>query len=54
MTPRKIGVTFFKKIQNTLARSLDWNKARLDCMTSLIQGILHTRNVNIARIAQSA
>lgn len=48
---RKIGVNFFRNIQSTLARGLDWNKARLDCMTSLIQGILHTRNINLACIA---
>lgn len=53
MRPRKIGVTFFKNIQSTLADGLSWNKARLDCMTSLVQGILHTRNVNLARIAAS-
>jgi len=53
MTSRKIGVTFFKNIQSTLADGLNWNKARLHCMTSLVQGILYTRNVNLARIAAS-
>ena len=40
-----------KAIQSTLVKSLDWNKARLDCMTSLTQGIMHTRTVNLSRIA---
>ena len=52
MSRRKIGVTFFKDIQSMLAANLDWNKARIDCMTALIQGILHTRNVSLARIAE--
>jgi len=46
-----MGVNFFKTIQKTLSEHLDWNKARRDCMTSLIQGIMHTRNVNLSVIA---
>lgn len=51
MTPRKIGVNLFKNISDTLAKHLAWNKARLFTMTTLVEGIIHTRNVNLARIS---
>jgi len=50
MAPRKIGVNFFNNIQRTLCRHLTWNKARLKCMTSLVQGLIATRSVNLALI----
>jgi len=46
-------MSFYENIRSALGKHLNWNKARLYCINSLIQGILFTRNVNLARISAS-
>jgi len=46
-------MSFYENIKSDLSKQLNRDKARLDCMTSLVQGILFTRNINPSRIAAS-
>ena len=39
------------ELQNILSLFLNWNKARINCLTQILQALLQVRTVNLTQIA---
>jgi len=50
---RKIGVTFFNNLYNSVSTSFMWNQARLNCFVGLVQGVVIRRTVNLRLLTSS-
>ena len=40
------------ELQNTLTHFLDWNKARISCLSQILHALFQVKTVNLTQIAE--